>query len=381
MLRNVAFITRKEIRYLFRGWEIYFWSFAMPAVFMYFIGTVTSQFGGRGPAGSKDPIALEVPPSAGFLVDRLVQRLEQNGYAVERPESPESLAQYSRRLTIPEGFTDLALRGEKTVVKLQRKEEGMAQDYDQFRVTRAVYTVLADLVVCAKSGEPLNPQAFERLDKMPRSLTLEVRPAGQRKQVPSGFEQAVPGIMIMFSMLALLSTGSVTLVIEREQGLLKRLASAPLSRGEIFAGKWIGRLALGYLQVLFCMVIGALLFGMDWGPDLPMILAVLAAWGALCASFGMLLGNLVRTEGQGIGISVLATNVLSGLGGQWWPIEVAPRWMQKLAMCLPNGWAMDAMHQLVSFRAGAAAAVPQLAALVVAFAVVGWLGARTFRFQ
>jgi ABC-type multidrug transport system permease subunit len=55
--------------------------------------------------------------------------------------------------------------------------------------------------------------------------------------------------------------------------------------------------------------------------------------------------------------------------------------MQTVAMSLPTGWAMDAMHQLVSFRAGAAAAWPQLAALAISAAIVGWLGARTFRYQ
>ena len=135
------------------------------------------------------------------------------------------------------------------------------------------------------------------------------------------------------------------------------------------------------VQIVFCMFVGTLLFGMDWGPDLPMVLAVLLAWGTLCASFGMFLGNLVRTEGQAVGISVLATNGMAALGGLWWPIEVAPCWMQYMAAWLPTGWAMDAMHQLVSFRAGAASACRQLIALLIANVVVGWLGARTFRFQ
>ena len=82
---------------------------------------------------------------------------------------------------------------------------------------------------------------------------------------------------------------------------------------------------------------------------------MLFAFGALCASFGVLLGNLARSEGQGIGFSVLGTNVFAALGGLWWPIEITPRWMQSLALCLPTGWAMDAMHQLVSSRASAAA--------------------------
>ena len=162
---------------------------------------------------------------------------------------------------------------------------------------------------------------------------------------------------------------------------MKRLASTPISRGELFVGKWAGRLVLGTAQIVFAMIAGAVLFGMKWGPDLPMILLVLLAFGALCASFGVLLGNLARSEGQGIGVAVLTTNVISALGGLWWPIEITPRWMQSLALCLPTGWAMDAMHQLITFRAGAPAVCPQLAALAISAVIVGWLGAKTFRYQ
>jgi ABC-type multidrug transport system permease subunit len=129
------------------------------------------------------------------------------------------------------------------------------------------------------------------------------------------------------------------------------------------------------------MAASSLLFHLNWGADLPMVLLVLLAWGALCASLGMWFGSVVRTHGQAIGIGVLAANVLAALGGCWWPIEIAPRWMQTLANLLPTGWTMNAMHQLVSFRAGAASALGSLAALGVAAVVVGWLGARRFRFQ
>jgi len=58
-----------------------------------------------------------------------------------------------------------------------------------------------------------------------------------------------------------------------------------------------------------------------------------------------------------------------------------PPWMQSLANCLPTGWAMNAMHQLVSFRASAAVTVAPLAALLVGTVIVGRCAIRTFRYQ
>lgn len=382
MLQRIAFIARKEFHYFWLDWESYFWVFAMPIVFMYFIGTVTSQFGSSGGSRGGDVIAVVSPPDAGLLGDQVVVRLEQAGYDVHRHETSDTAEGYSRRLVLPEGLTDTALGGEQAVIMLERNsDEGLSADYDRFRVSRAVYTVLADLIVCGHEDRPPDAAAFEELRERPRSLTVDVQSAGRRQRIPTGFEQAVPGIMIMFSLVMVLSSTCSALVIERQQGLLRRLASSPIARGEIFAGRWIARLGIGYVQVVLGLIAGTVLFGVDWGPGLPMILVVLLAWSAVCASLGLLLGSLVQTEGQGVGISVLSANVLCALGGQWWPIEIAPSWMQALAGCLPNGWTMDAIHQLALFGADAAAVVPQVVALLATAAVIGVVGSRAFRFE
>jgi ABC-2 type transport system permease protein len=380
MLDRIFFIARNETAFFFRTRETYVWAFVMPVLFMYFIGTVTSQFGGTG-MGSPDRIVVSVPPTAGFLADQLVLRLQENGLAVDRENAPGNPSEAPRRIIVPADFTASALRGEKTVVKLLRKDEGLANDFDQFRVARAVYTVLADLIACDASGSQRDPAAFTRIREMPRALTLDLQSAGKRKQPPTGFEQAVPGMMIMFTMISLLSVGAVTLVIERRQGRLKRLASAPISRGELLAGKWVGRMLLGMVQMAFAMITGSVLFGMHWGPALLMVLLVLFAFAALCGWLSILLGNLARSEAQSIGLGALFTNVVAALGGLWWPIEICPPWMQSLANCLPTGWTMHAMHQLVTFRAGPAVAAAPLAALLTATVIVGWLATRTFRYQ
>ena len=81
------------------------------------------------------------------------------------------------------------------------------------------------------------------------------------------------------------------------------------------------------------------------------------------------------------GVGVLTTMVLAALGGCWWPIEITPEWMQSLALALPTGWTMDALHKLVNFGYEPAAAAPHVAALAVGTVGCGWSGARIFRYQ
>jgi len=241
--------------------------------------------------------------------------------------------------------------------------------------------VLADLVATREMGTDPSPESFAELAAMPRSLRLEVVPAGQRRDPPRGFAQAVPGTMVMFTLLVLLTSGAVLLVVERRQGLLRRLAMTPMSRGAVVLGKWGGRMALGLVQIAFAMLSGTLLFKMNWGPDLPMVLLVLLVYAGLTASLAILLGTLARSEGQAVGIGVLAANLLAALGGCWWPIEITPVWMQKLALFLPTGLTMDALHRIVSFQSGATSAVPHIVVLALAAMGLGWVSARIFRFQ
>jgi ABC-type multidrug transport system permease subunit len=140
-------------------------------------------------------------------------------------------------------------------------------------------------------------------------------------------------------------------------------------------------MVLAAIQIGFAVVIGTFLFKMHWGPDVGMIVIVLAAWAAFCASAGLLLGSLAKTEGQASGLGVLFAMLLAALGGCWWPIEVTPGWMQGLQKLIPTGWTMDALHKLISFEAGAASAIPHVITLLVAAFAVAALAVNRFRYE
>jgi ABC-type Na+ efflux pump permease subunit len=377
MVRDALFLTWADARHQLRSRETLLWAFVMPVVFAYFIGTIIGNY---ARSQGLDRMALLVPENAGFLADQLARRLEALDYQVVRVAEAADLEGYSRRLRIPRGFTELVLAGEPVTLTAERAGSGLDADYDHVRLSRAVYGVLADLIVLGKQGQPVTAAALEQLARRPRKLTLEVTCAGRRKVPPTGYEQSVPGSMV-FLVLVVLFTSGVSLTMERHQGILRRLASCPMSRGAVVLGKWGARMTVGVLQIVVAMLAGTVLFGVRWGPNLPAVLAVLFAFASLAAISGMLLGNFGRTAAQVMAVGVLVANVLACLGGCWWPIEVAPAWAQGLAHFLPTGWVMDALHQLVNFGADPSAVLPQLAALCLSALAAGLLLARWFRFE
>jgi ABC-type multidrug transport system permease subunit len=386
MLRSAWFVARTDVRYMLTRRETLLWVFLMPIVFFYFIGTITAGFGGS--TNQRERLAVRGVDHGGFLADQIVRRLEAQNFEVVRPPTDEVFGQSTRRLTVPApsaphaSFTEAVLAGVPQAIAFDRRGgDAITGNYDQVRVARAVYEVVADLAVVRMNGQSPSAESFADLAVSPRTLTLAVKPAGRRIEPPVGFAQAVPGTLVMFTMLVLLTSGAITLVLEREQGLLRRLASAPISPGAVVLGKWTGRMLLALVQIAFAMVVGVVLFGMDWGAALPMVGLVLCGWAAFTASLAIVLANIARTAAQTAGIGVFATQVLAALGGCWWPIEITPPWMQTLALFLPTGWAMDAMHKLVNFGYPAPVVLPHVVAMFVGAMVLGWSGARAFRYQ
>lgn len=379
-MRDALFIARKDLKYMLKERETLLWTFVMPILFFYFIGTVTGGFGGGPMALGGEQLAVEGGERGGFLGAELRRRLEAEKFELVEAEG-EEYAAHRRRLEVPADLTERALAGQVSTVHYRRRGESLGGDYEKVRVAKATYGVLADLAVLQEEGVEPTPASFEELRARPRALELRVQPAGERLAIPSGFDQAIPGIMVMFTMSILLSGGATMLVTGRTQGLLRRLASTPITRGSIVFGKWLAQMGLGLVQLAFGMIAGTVLFSMDWGPRPAAVMGLLVLWAAFNASLSLLMGNLVRSEAQAAGIGTLATMVLAALGGCWWPIEITPQWMQNLAMALPTGWAMDGMHRLVSFGQPVAAVALNGALLIAGALVAGWFAARRFRYQ
>jgi hypothetical protein len=64
---------------------------------------------------------------------------------------------------------------------MSRKAGAQSDGLDTLRLNKALYSTLADLVLLARGGLPVEPAAFAQLDAAPRHLTLDVAPAGSAK--------------------------------------------------------------------------------------------------------------------------------------------------------------------------------------------------------
>jgi ABC-2 type transport system permease protein len=381
--KAIALLARTDLKLALRDRSTILWLFVMPAVFFYFIGTVTQ--GGMGFVDSAVELVV-VNHDDGFLSAHLEKRLEENLFTIIREQDIPATEEGQepvlyRKLAIPSDFTEQLQAENQVSVSFEGLRSGFGNQYDFFRVQKAAFSVLGDLIVVKSGGSAISPGSLALATAERRTTQLIVEPAGRQMQIPSGFQQAIPGTLVMFTLLVLLTSGAAMLVDDREKQLLRRLASAPLTRGQVVMGKWAGRMALATVQIGVAVGLSFTpIFDMDWGQALPMVVVILLAWGALCTSLALLLGSLARTDSQAANLGAFATMTLAALGGCWWPIEVAPAWMQQLQLFTPTGWTMDALHKLISFEMTWQSTLPHLAILITATFVIGWIASKRFRF-
>ena len=73
------------------------------------------------------------------------------------------------------------------------------------------------------------------------------------------------------------SNGGRTLLAERNQGTLPRLLVSPTTTMQVLGGKMFGIFLTGVAQMLILIVASTLLFQLEWGDPLGVLVLVLAA--------------------------------------------------------------------------------------------------------
>lgn len=391
MLKSILFIAKKDFQYSLKEKTLLVWLFIMPIVFFGFIGSTTGGLA-SGNGTQKLNVAIWEENTGDTqndpLARQIVYRLEQENFnikvfneATKKQELKYHFSDYTRRLWLPKDLQQKLQSSEQIKIEYDSIASGLGQNRDQFSIEKALYQTLGDVLILKKRNLNTENANFDAVNAMSNTMTVEVKNAGEKQDIPAGFKQAVPGILVMFILMIALTNGSLSIYLERQSGVLKRLAATPLTRKEIITGKWLGKWFITLLQMLYGMVIGWLLFDIYWGNHLLAIIGILLIWAAFSAALAVLLGSFGRSEGQVSAFSTVFSLLLAALGGCWWPIEITPQWMQNLANFLPTGWIMDAMHKLMYFGAHLNEVVFNVFALLLLSVIALGLAFKHFRFS
>ncbi len=184
----------------------------------------------------------------------------------------------------------------------------------------------------------------------------------------------VGGAMVAFWANVLWSM-STQFYWDKEQGMLALYVLSPTSLIAILLGMALGGLFATSLRALAIIVIGSLLFSVQYAVgSLPLLLLVFALAMTALYGLGMMFASLFLIVGrEGQQLANMLQEPVYFLSGMYFPIRSLNFWVAAAASLIPLTLGLDAMRQLV-FKSGPAlgfldvrleAAI--LAALSVAF--------------
>jgi ABC-2 type transport system permease protein len=376
-MQRILDIGHNDLRVFFKSKTAYVWLFVIPTAFIYFIGFAA---GGPGHPSNRQPPVLIDNRDTNFLSLALLAEMNTEGMWVV---DPTNAAKAVRELDIPADFTARTLRGEKTRLPFLRRENAGEADGAmlELRLTRALIGLNGHLLEAVASDgtiSGLTEQRLREIREAPNPVSLDSHFAG-RKPVPSGYNFSLPGTLVMYLMLNLLIFGGTSMAAARRNGILKRLTTSAASRLEIVLGKVYGNTLLGAAQIVFFLLLGKFLFHVNLGANLPGVILLLLILAWVAGALGVLVGSCLASEDRVIPLCVMASLLMGALGGCWWPLEIAPPIFKTIALCLPTGWALAGLNQLISFGAPIQAALWPMAVLLGFGAVANVLAIRFFR--
>lgn len=210
---------------------------------------------------------------------------------------------------------------------------------------------------------------------------LVMRPTMKTILVQEGFthangsEQAVPGFMIMFMFLWVITLGR-GFFIEHGWNTWERLRASQTSVAQVVAGKLIPGALLILAQIVITILIGVTVFGMtSKGPLLvllivvvPLVTCVLAMTAAIVAS--------IQTYAQLEAIGNLILIVFAAMGGALTPVQSLPSTIRAIGHAFPSYWALEAARNVILDGKGVSGVlVPAavLAGMTALFAVIAAL--------
>ncbi|NPV90602.1 MAG: ABC transporter permease [Firmicutes bacterium] len=158
----------------------------------------------------------------------------------------------------------------------------------------------------------------------------------------------IPGVLAQ-SMLFISIFFGISIIWERDLGLLQKLLALPLPRNVFVLGKALAAGFRSLTQVVFILLL-ALLVGIPlrWGAfNLIAVMVTIVFGSVLFSSLSMILAALLKTRERFMGFGQLFTMPLFFASNALYPIEVMPAWLKVLAKVNPLTYIVDLMRSLL----------------------------------
>jgi ABC-2 type transport system permease protein len=190
-----------------------------------------------------------------------------------------------------------------------------------------------------------------------------------------------PGLLGWAIALGATFGAAATLVTWRQKKILRRLRLSPVGIPTIIGARVVFAVGVALVQMVIFLAVATSFFHLKlshyWWMSVPLIAAGTLAFMAI----GLLAGSRAKSDEAASAISNLITIPMAFLSGSFFPINLAPRWLQILAEVFPLRHLNDGMLDVMVRGKGPVSVLPQIGILLGFTVVISGIAALLFRWE
>ena len=172
------------------------------------------------------------------------------------------------------------------------------------------------------------------------------------RAIPTGSESYIefmtPGILAQSVLFVSIFYG-LTIIWERDLGIIHKFLATPTPRGALVLGKALSAGVRSLVQAVFIYVL-ALLLSVKLNPDplaLLGVMLIVILGAAFFATFSLIIACMVKTRERFMGIGQVITMPLFFASNAIYPISIMPGWLQVISRVNPLTYEVDALRGLM----------------------------------
>lgn len=217
--------------------------------------------------------------------------------------------------------------------------------------------------------------------RVPVEMELLSADTAKKTNGYDSLKHSMIGFSLFFSMYAMVF-GIGTILYDKQHKIWQRMLVSPVSAASILGGSMVTVYLTGFVQMMFLILAGKYIFGIDWGDSMAGVTLVVGAFVFAVTSLGLMLSGFVKTNAQLSSVTPLVLTGTSMLGGCMWPLDIVNnKILLFLAQLTPQKWAMEGIESIASYGRGFQSAVIPTCILILMGIIFFAVGVKKVKFE
>ena len=318
---------KASIKNWYRNKAALFWTFAFPILLILLFGEI---FAG----GNNSYIIYVQDKDDSFISHSLIENISNIKIVkIKLLDENASLEEYAKEhavLQIPEGFQNRIINGKKCNLILYL-------DPSKQQTNSAIRSFILSII----DGINLKINNASQLIGYNEEYVV-----GKNFKYIDFFIPGIIGMTIMTSAIY----GSIEINVKyRKRGILKKLLTTPIKRGEWIFSKMIYQLIINFLSAIVIILVGIAVFNVKVSFNALSILVIVSASFAF-TGIGMIISRFVNEEETADSAASAITFPMMFLAGTFFPLEIMPSFLQKFAKILPLYYVNEGLRNAMIYH-------------------------------